>query len=275
VIALLRKFSSRVYGQQVIGRGLRKVIRKPEEREILCVVDHPKLDHEWLWDLLRAKVRTGMKPDQELDPEADLPEPAAPEEAELVRPEKLIEISEPAAGEEAEVDFTELLGDVPEEEEARKDWPELLAGAIYAHDVVEITKVVVKGVRSVSLDPSGFIKLRTGTVGQEESQPAPEITEDDLPAADALADQLKNDVRSLVQELLFEKGFAGTHRGDLYRIVMDHIDDKLLESKGLSGSTKFRLIYAIHKLPEVRDTFMRPGIIAGIVKFPLARELAA
>ena len=57
VIVLLRKFASPVYGQQVIGRGLRRNIRSESEAEILCVVDHPKLEHGWLWDILRARVR--------------------------------------------------------------------------------------------------------------------------------------------------------------------------------------------------------------------------
>src|SRR3989338_5313706 len=48
VILLLRKFVSQVYGQQVIGRGLRK-IKEGDERQILAVVDHPKLLHDWLW----------------------------------------------------------------------------------------------------------------------------------------------------------------------------------------------------------------------------------
>ncbi|MGH2946517.1 MAG: hypothetical protein ACRDPC_09725 [Solirubrobacteraceae bacterium] len=274
VIALLRKFSSRVYGQQVIGRGLRKVIRKAGEREILCAVDHPKLDHGWLWDLVRAKVKRGVKPGQEFDPEVDLPEPVAPEEAELVRPDKLIEIPEPEDAGDEGFDFTDLLDQVPDEEQARKDWPEQLAAMTYAHDAVEITKVVLKGVKSISLDPSGFVKLKADMTGENGAEVIPEISEEDLPPIDRLGDQLKHDVRSLVEELLFEKGFAGTHKSDLYRVVMDHVDDKLLESKGLAGSTKFRLLYAIHKLPEVRDAFMRPGIVAGIVKFPLARELA-
>ena len=51
-ILLLRKFSSPVYGQQVIGRGLRKIIRNQAEREILAVVDHPRLEHDWLWKLV-------------------------------------------------------------------------------------------------------------------------------------------------------------------------------------------------------------------------------
>ncbi|NLG27490.1 MAG: DEAD/DEAH box helicase family protein, partial [Chloroflexi bacterium] len=45
VILLLRKFSSKVYGQQVIGRGLRRVRVKgvdATEPQICAVVDHPK-----------------------------------------------------------------------------------------------------------------------------------------------------------------------------------------------------------------------------------------
>ena len=44
VILLLRKFSSRVYGQQVIGRGLRLNMRGEDAQEICAVVDHEKLN---------------------------------------------------------------------------------------------------------------------------------------------------------------------------------------------------------------------------------------
>ena len=52
VILLLRKFSSPVYGQQVIGRGLRLNLRGTSEPEILAVVDHPRLAHDWLWRIV-------------------------------------------------------------------------------------------------------------------------------------------------------------------------------------------------------------------------------
>ena len=58
VILLLRKFGSKVYGQQVIGRGLRRVRVKgvdPTEPQICAVVDHPKLEHQWLWDIFNAQ----------------------------------------------------------------------------------------------------------------------------------------------------------------------------------------------------------------------------
>ena len=79
VIALLRQVLLAVYGQQVIGRGLRKVVREPGEREILCVVDHPKLEHDWLWDLIGAKVKKGVKTGDQFDLEEDLPSPPSPE----------------------------------------------------------------------------------------------------------------------------------------------------------------------------------------------------
>src|SRR3989338_2127599 len=63
VILLLRKFGSKVYGQQVIGRGLRRVRVKgvdSTEPQICAVVDHPKLEHQWLWDIFNAKKRVGV-----------------------------------------------------------------------------------------------------------------------------------------------------------------------------------------------------------------------
>mgnify|MGYP001104464586 CR=1 FL=1 len=32
----------------------------PAEPQICAVVDHPKLEHQWLWDIFNAKKRTGV-----------------------------------------------------------------------------------------------------------------------------------------------------------------------------------------------------------------------
>lgn len=93
-ILLLRKFSSSVYGQQVIGRGLRKIIRNQAEREILAVVDHPRLEHDWLWRLVAvSKVKQDVTDKDVFDEEEDLP--SKPIIQTLVRPEKLIKIPDP------------------------------------------------------------------------------------------------------------------------------------------------------------------------------------
>ena len=58
VILLLRKFGSPVYGQQVIGRGLRRVRSggvTEDEPQTCRIVDHPKLNHKWLWRFSAAR----------------------------------------------------------------------------------------------------------------------------------------------------------------------------------------------------------------------------
>jgi hypothetical protein len=266
VIALLRKFSSSVYGQQVIGRGLRKVIRTPDEREILCVVDHPKLDHGWLWDLLAAKVRTGVKDTDAFDLNEDLPQPPVPPDAEVVNFAKLIEIPEPEVSQEHDFDFTSLLEEVGDEDEPRKDWADVLEAAYYSQEAIEITKVTVQGVRSLRLDPTGFVEIKTETTDGKEKING--VVQSDLPPADELTEKLKQTALSLAEELLFEKGFAGIHKDLIYGVIMDHIGHKFLEGKGVSEASQLRLLYAIERSPEVRDTFMQPGILSGIIVFP-------
>ena len=121
IIMLLRKFSSKVYGQQVIGRGLRKVIRDDGEREILAVVDHPKLEHGWLWKLVGAKIKKDVSVDDKFDVEEDLPE--IQQKQELIDPEKLIEVPEIEG--EIEPDFETIfegLKEVP----VTEDWQKIL-----------------------------------------------------------------------------------------------------------------------------------------------------
>lgn len=272
VIALLRKFSSRVYGQQVIGRGLRKVIRDPDEPEILAVVDHPKLDHGWLWDLVRAKVKTDVKPDDEFDVGDDLPEPVGPHEPELVNPDLLIEVPEPDGSGDGVVDFTDLLDDVPDEDEPRKDWPDVLANTVYDDEVVEITDVSLQGVKSIHLDTNGFVKYKPAPKGEATDGDGP--PEPSLPDADELATRLKEQVRSLASELLFEKGFAGKHLAAIYDALMDHVGEKFLAGNSVGASDALQLFYAGERLHDVRETFTQPGIVSGIVTYPLAKASA-
>ncbi|OIO89593.1 MAG: hypothetical protein AUK03_14280 [Anaerolineae bacterium CG2_30_64_16] len=101
VILLLRKFSSRVYGQQVVGRGLRLNVRTEDIQEICAVVDHEKLKHAWLWEMVGAKVRTGV--DQaSLFGDEDLPPKRKPQF--VARPELLIEVPQPVEEEKADFD---------------------------------------------------------------------------------------------------------------------------------------------------------------------------
>ncbi|MEM0134177.1 MAG: hypothetical protein QXU18_02965, partial [Thermoplasmatales archaeon] len=76
VVLLLRKISSPVFGQQIIGRGLRKIKKSSSDPEILFVVDHPKLDHNWLWKLMNvSRIRQDIFPGEEIGEEEIPPEP--------------------------------------------------------------------------------------------------------------------------------------------------------------------------------------------------------
>ena len=124
-ILLLRKFGSPVYGQQVIGRGLRRVRKrsvKEDEPQICAIVDHPKLDHRWLWDIFESKVRTDVGVDDIFDENVDLPEPRRRQD--LTNPENIIDIPDPSEDDVGEfiIDVTVLPA------EPMQKWQEFLNG---------------------------------------------------------------------------------------------------------------------------------------------------
>ncbi len=208
-----------------------------------------------------------MKVGDEFGLDEDLPEPVGPHEPELVNTDLLIEVPEPN-GMDGEFDFGSLLEEVPEEVEPRKDWPDFLASAVYADDVVEITGLTLKGLKSISLDASGFVKYKPAD--QVETEVDAAAAQKALPAADELAKRLKEQVRSLATELLFEKGFAGKHTGAVYGALMDHVGEKFLADASTSEAPPLQLLYAGERLHDVRATFMSPGVVAGIITYPLA-----
>jgi len=91
-------------------------VRRPDvladEPQICAVVDHPKLEHQWLWDIFGSKVRKDVKIEELFDETEDLPPP--PPKQELVKPEFVIDVPDPVVGpddEEFEIDGIE---DTPE-----------------------------------------------------------------------------------------------------------------------------------------------------------------
>jgi superfamily II DNA or RNA helicase len=259
VILLLRKFSSRVYGQQVVGRGLRKIVRQPDEREILCVVDHPKLEHGWLWDLVRARVKRGVEDQQRFDLDEDLPEPTFPE---LVRPELVIEVPDAIGNGHDEVDIDAILGAIVEVG-PRKDWKTVLARAEYDRDAVEIADVKLRGVVSVTLDTHGFEALLDAPAAVEEI-----TVELESPSRDELENAVKREALAIVTDALVEDGVGSVHKERVYGVLMDHVQGKLLAGKSLGHADEGDLRFAVAALDEVRKTFRTPGLVAGIVKYP-------
>ncbi|NQV90927.1 DEAD/DEAH box helicase family protein, partial [Candidatus Woesearchaeota archaeon] len=250
-ILLLRKFSSPVYGQQVIGRGLRKIIRDPSEREILAVVDHPRLEHDWLWRLVAVSKVNQDVTDKDIFGDEDLPD--KPVIQTLVRPEKLIKIPDPEY--DVEVNFEKIKDDIPDDA-VEGDWESILNAKSYEREIWTIAKTRIDSVEMKSLKdkrielldaPDEFDFAMIGKYPR-----------------DILETKFKQELLSVCAGLLRETGFGGKLRGKLYSVMLDHIRTKIFSGKTLCDVDDDDIEFAMVSMPEIRKTF-RKSIVAGIV----------
>lgn len=253
VILLLRKFCSEVYGQQVIGRGLRKIIRSDDEREILAVVDHPKLQHDWLWRKVGASGIRRVETDEVLGDE-DIPK--TPKIQRLVRPENQIEIPSPEY--ETKIDFDSIIKNIPKDVIA-KNWKQILDSIKYDKEKWIISKTRIEQIRKLYVDKRRKMEIETAEdIELKESESKKELSKEEL------VELLKSEVVEMSSNLLFEAGFGGLKKGLLYNTIMDHIKDKLLDGKSLSDASKEQIEVALINLEDVRKNFSKP-IITGML----------
>jgi len=257
VILLLRKFSSRVYGQQVVGRGLRLNMRGEDLQEICAIVDHEKLDHHWLWEMVGAKVRKDV--DQlSLFGDEDLPPKRKPQS--VVHPELLIEVPEPVEAETA--DFDKELVDITVVEDDYPHWRNILNGFDYGADV-EITDVEIRGITAKRLDGEGFLEIHEAPPlyhAKEGSGKEPDVLE--------LVEMLKHSVRDIAADLLATEGIGSHELGYLYNVLMDHVRAKLLRGQSAGAAEVTDLKHALNHLSRLAENLReRPGLVASIVKY--------
>ena len=251
-ILLLRKFSSPVYGQQVIGRGLRKIIRNQEEREILAVVDHPRLEHDWLWRLVAvSKVKQNVTDKDLFDEEEDLPD--KPIIQTLVRPEKLIKIPEPEY--DVDVDFKKIIDDIPDDK-IDEDWKSILENKSYEREVWTIARTRIDSVEMKSLKdkrvelldaPDEFDFAMIGKYPR-----------------DVLEKKFKQELLSVCAGLLRETGFGANLRGILYQVMLNHIKTKIFSGKTLCDVDDDDIEFAMVSMLDIRKNFTK-SIVAGII----------
>ena len=256
VVLLLRKFGSPVYGQQVIGRGLRRVRGgkvTEEEPQICAVVDHPKLEHQWLWDIFSSRVRTDVGVDELFDEEEDLPEP--PPRQELTNPENIIQIPEPSEVEDEE--FIIEIDDDPAE--PMKNWREALEGLSYPSDTVTITDQDISGVERTELTGEGWSIQESSPTYQAGG----EVELDD----DELAEGVRQELLAIAENLLNHVGYTTQYKGRIYAILLDHVRIKFLDGSSLGMAEKHRLEAVWRMLPTVERTIKSvPGLVEGMVK---------
>ncbi|MBT6707443.1 MAG: hypothetical protein HOB24_06020 [Chloroflexi bacterium] len=261
VILLLRKFRSRVYGQQVVGRGLRRVRAKkvePGEPQICAVVDHPKLEHQWLWDIFNAKKRTGVLIDDEYDETEDLP--PVPVKQELDKPEFVIDVPpiDPSVTDDGEFD----VSDVPAPPEPLENWEEVLSTIEYDPTVTEITQVNITGVVGQELGEQGWKTVHS----------APDEDSGSLVVAKVTDDQVRDAVKTLLldmsEDLTVEAGYAAAFKGKVYSALLRHIREKFLGGASLGMSERSEVEFAWRMLGQVKQAVgTRDGLIGGIIRY--------
>ncbi|MGB6464542.1 MAG: DEAD/DEAH box helicase family protein [Nitrosotalea sp.] len=251
-ILLLRKFSSPVYGQQVIGRGLRKIIRDQSEREILAVVDHPRLEHDWLWRLVAvSKVKQDVTDKDLFNIDEDLP--SKPKIQTLVRPEKLIKIPDPKY--DVDIDFKKIAEEIPDDH-VESNWQAMLDGISYDKETWMIKKTRIDSVQARRLkDKRMELVDAPNEDGFEISAKYPR---------DVLENNLKGELLNIASGLLQESGYGSKLRGILYNVMMDHVRKRIFSGKPLSEASNEEVEFALYIIPEIRKNFTT-SIVAGIM----------
>lgn len=261
VILLLRKFSSIVYGQQVVGRGLRRVRVKgvkPDEPQICAVVDHPKLQHQWLWDIFNARKRVNVMLEDLFDETEDLPPP--PPKQELVNPELVIDVppTDPTIFDEGEFD----VGDVAPPPQPLQNWQQALDKISYDPTVVEITKLGITGVTGQELGGDGWRTIHS----------APDVIDRQGAAAivsdEAIRDAVKTAMLDVAETLTVEAGYAAGMKDKVYGALVQHVRRKFLDGNSLGLADRPQVDFAWKMLNQVRTKVGAvPGLVAGIIEY--------
>ncbi len=261
VILLLRKFGSKVYGQQVVGRGLRRVRVKgvdSTEPQICAIVDHPKLEHQWLWDIFNAKKHVNVLIDDLFEETADLPEP--PEKQEFDKPELAIDLPpvDPDAVDDGEFD----VGDVPPPPKPLENWKKALDGIEYDSINVEITNVGVAGVIGQELGAEGWKTITS----------VPEVTGDSsavMTVSDgSIRDAVRDGLLEIAEALTIEAGYAATFKDRVYSALLHHVRAKFLKGSSLGLAEPADVSFAWKRLQQMRNKVEKiPGLVAGVIEY--------
>lgn len=263
VILLLRKFGSKVYGQQVVGRGLRRVRVKgvePTEPQICAVVDHPKLEHQWLWDIFNAKKRTGVLIDDLFDEMEDLPPP--PLKQELTKPEMVIDVPpvDPSMVDNELFD----LSDIPPPPKPLENWKEALEKIEYDSTAIEITKVDIAGVIGQELGGKGWKTIHSAPEANLKDGVIPLISDD------SIRDAIKQRLLEISEILTVEAGCAALFKDRVYSALLQHVREKFLSDPngGFAFAERKELDYVWKMLNQVKIKVNAiPGLIAGIIEY--------
>jgi type III restriction enzyme len=269
VILLLRRFTCRwvdgrpmsTFGPQTIGRGLRR-IRPPalsKEWERCLVVDHPVLEHQWLWDELGADViRKKYEPGDHITPE-DLPEPPPPTQELVIEP---LSDADKAAGIVSDWNAPE-----PVPIEPMREWQAFLKDKLYDKKGVKV-KEHHRGIKQRTLDP------KRGGMTSLSEQDVPDIglgvpdvrTERTISDPAALQGLIYDEMASIAKTASLDFGGGSQAYKAFHGIVEVHTKQHFFKGAPIEDEKRPEYLDVVlrHYLPQVRETFEDPSLLHGI-----------
>ena len=258
VILLLRKFGSRVYGPQVVGRGLRRVRREgisPDEPQICAIVDHPKLEHAWLWEMLRARLRENVDIDQEFNEQEERGDP--PPVQQVVNQDLVITIPEPAEGGD---DFIETVVVDPPPGPAR-DWADQLTLLEYSAEEVEITRVDLTGVTGRELGGDQWMRVKSAPEGGGSVEVA-ELTREEC------VDLLRGRLRYIAEQATLAAGYPAHMVRHVLRPLRTYVSERFLAGEDMGFASDEAIRRALPRLNELeRHLKQRTDIVSGMIEY--------
>lgn len=266
VILLLRRFTCRwvddrpmsTFGPQTIGRGLRRI--KPpsvsREWERCIVVDHPVLDHQWLWDELGADVITKKFEPGESITEADLPTQPTPLELPVAVEEKK---------EETDMQIECVLPDhkpiVP-----MVGWRKYLDEKAYERRGASM-KEKYRGIKQRTLDPKRGAMTSLSEEDQALELATPTTGETTICInAETCHQYINDEINSMAKITSMEFG-GGADAYKLFHAVIDaHVRSKFFGGKAVETENNVARLEVVlkHYMPMVRETFEEPELLHGI-----------
>jgi len=272
VILLFRKFCYKlneytgekysVYGQQVIGRGLRRIDpHNKDEWEQCLVVDHPVLKHDWLWEMLDADQYEGaINPDSQIEVDK-IPKPKDFGTEEI---EPLGQVGDLFG------DIKDIIDGIPnppkEKLKTITEWQEYLDNYNYQTEKIDIDQTIKE------------IKKRKLASGFNEQELLDDFDIDVskvIQGTDFNIDQLKeaifNEIGLICRDALKEYDRNPDKRQDtIYKVLYDHIKKRFLLGNDLFDTQDKGLLNKLwFAITEIREVFLDPALIEGILKNPV------
>lgn len=271
VILLFRKFCFKlneytgekysVYGQQVIGRGLRRINpHNKDEWEQCLVVDHPILKHDWLWEMLDADKYEGFLNPGEIIDEKKIP---VRDDATEIVDRGTEDVST------LDTDIDAIIDNIPEPPKdvpkSIVEWLVYLDNYQYQTEEIDIEQTI-REIKKRKL-ASGFNEQEEFDDLKIDAQQVNSFTDHSV---EQLKEMIVNDIASICRDSLLEYDRNPDKRQEIiYMVIMEHIGKRFLANDDFFNATdKAALKKLWFAMRELHEVFINPALIDGILRNP-------